>query len=283
MNKLRQVVPMLKLMLGFYRYGPLPILIYLVLTTIVLVLSLQFMPMQWMDASNHNSAVGALFMTCCILWYFLMTVSTPVPFVMLSGPISLEFLFTRAIDRVFWLRCERLAVMIFGIGPLLLNLLFSPLGPEITFNPARPTSPVFQLHQRDVEIFPSSPSALEGQWGCLVPKELFAGWVLWSGILCTFLAAAYFSIAFTIWQRTGWHHSKSRWRPVLGSIMVNAPAFSVVVLFVICSMLRINIFAESFFFFTDHRFGLSALLIPLVVLIQWFSERNLRALEFEFF
>lgn len=52
--------------------------------------------------------------------------ASPVPFQGLGGFVSLECLFTRAIDRGLWLRTDRTAVMIIALGSLLLYLLLSP-------------------------------------------------------------------------------------------------------------------------------------------------------------
>jgi len=81
--------------------------------------------------------MGALFVWGCMIWFFLMLVATPLPFQLLGGLVSLEFLFTRAVDRGLWLRTERAAVMIIVLGPLILNLLLSPLSPKLAFDRAR--------------------------------------------------------------------------------------------------------------------------------------------------
>src|SRR5260221_14769574 len=108
MKNQRQFLPVLKQMLGSYRFGPLPVLGWLGLSTTSLVVSSVFLLMQHQTQPDF---MGALFIWCCLICFFLMLVATPVPFQMLGGLVSLEFLFTRALDRGLWLRTERTAVM----------------------------------------------------------------------------------------------------------------------------------------------------------------------------
>src|SRR5205085_5503143 len=113
-------------------YGPLPILIYLGISATILLVSSVFFPIGWMEAHTQRTFwAGQVFWGSCLWWYFLMLISTPLPFQMLGANVSFEFLFTRAIDRGLWLRTERVAVIIIALGPVILNLMLSPLGPKL--------------------------------------------------------------------------------------------------------------------------------------------------------
>jgi hypothetical protein len=233
--------------------------------------------------------MGALFIWCCMIWLFLMLVATPLPFQMLGGLVSLEFLFTRAIDRARWLRTERVAVMIIALGPLILNLLLSPLSPDLAFDRADSGSAAAALQQRYLVAFPDSrwtsagPSGQPGQLVIRHGTEMFAAWLVWSGTALIFLVAGYWSLVFTQWQRAGWHHSKSRWRPLLGVAMVQLPFCISLGLLVACAAWRINPIEDGFLFFAHHPVVMMLALIALILSVQSWSERNIRKLEFEFF
>jgi hypothetical protein len=246
--------------------------------------------MEWMEANARQKFwSGSLLVGCGMSWYFLMLVSTPLPFLVLGGPTSLEFLFTRAIDRGLWLRTERVAVMIIGLSPLLLNLVLSPLGPELVFEPAASGSSAAVVQGRYMRIFPGShlttadSSARTEQLVIPHGNEVLAAWLLWFGMVCIFLVAAYFSWALSAWPRAGWHHTESRKRTWLGAMMVNAPAYSPIFVLIVCAAVRINPFEDSFLLFASHPVLMATALIALVLVVQPMSERNIRKLEFEFF
>ncbi|MEO8426618.1 MAG: hypothetical protein ABI651_05845 [Verrucomicrobiota bacterium] len=282
----RQFLPVLKQMMGFYRFGPLPLLGWLSLSTTVLVVSSIFLLMQHQTQPDF---MGALFVWCCMTWLFLMLVATPVPFQMLGGLVSLEFLFTRALDRGLWLRTERTAVMIIALGPLILNLLLSPLSSKLAFDRADAGSPAAALQERYLKTFPGSQIVAgdsSGRSEQLVIRhgtEMFAAWLVWSGTALVFLMAGYWSLVFTRWQRAGWHHSKSKWRPWLVVAMIHSPFYVPVAVLVGCAALQINPCEESFLIFARHPVIMVLALIALILIVQPWSERNIRKLEFEFF
>lgn len=207
---------------------------------------------------------------------------------MLGGLVSLEFVFTRAIDRSLWLRTERAAVMLIALGPLILNLVFSPLSPKLTFDRADPGSPAQWLQERFFNVFPGSQVVAadsSGQAEQLVIRhgtEMFAAWLVWAGTVMTFLVAGYWSLVFTQWQRAGWHHSNSKWRPWLGLVMIQSPFYVPLAVLVGCAALRINPCEESFLFFARHPVAMMLAMIALILLVQPWSERNIQKLEFEF-
>lgn len=285
MKQTRQFLPILKQMLGFYRYGPLPLVGWIGLSTACLVASSVFLLMQH---PTQPDFMGALFIWCCLIWLFLMLVATPLPFQMLGGLVSLEFLFTRAIDRARWLRTERVAVMIIALGPLILNLLLSPLSPDLAFDRADAGSAAAALQVRYLSAFPdcrwtsADPSGQPEQLVIRHGTEMFAAWLVWSGTALIFLVAGYWSLVFTQWQRAGWHHSKSKWRPWLGAVMVQSPFFAPLGLLVVCAAWRINPMEQGFLFFARHPVAMLLALIALILVVQPWSERNIRKLEFEF-
>ena len=275
-------------MLGFYRYGPMPLVIYHGVSAAVLLASSIFLPLGWMEAHDRPSLWGQFVVSGCLWWVLLMLVSTPLPFLVLGGVTSLEFLFTRAVDRGLWLRTERVASIIIGLGPLFLNLLLSPFGPVLAFEPAAPGSPAAAVQQRYLNAFPGShltPGNSSGQTEQLVIRngtEVFAAWLVWFGLVCVFLVAGYFTLTFAAWQRSGWHHSKARLRPWLGALMVNGPAWLPIFLLLLCASLHFNFLEESFLLFASHPVLMTALLGALILTVQPWSERSIKRLEFEF-
>lgn len=287
MKKLRPFLPLLKQMLGVYRWGPIPLLLWFLGCGIVLYFSAIFFPLEWMSGHSGSAFGEAQIPSYALLWFFLMLVSTPLPFQVLAGPTSLEFLFSRALDRGLWLRTERLAVIILAAGPLALNLALSPWEPKLAFDPAAPGSPAADIQARYMSAFPGSQlaAAETGHAEQLVIRhgtEMVAAWLVWSALALIFLVAGYFTVAFTAWQRAGWHHSKSKWRPWLGGAMTGAPVFSVIFVFLVCLVWRVNLYEESFLFFARHPAPLALALAALIMIVQPWSERNIRKLEFEF-
>jgi hypothetical protein len=284
-----QFLPLLKQMLGFNRFGPWPLLAYLVVCTTVLFVSLPLFPAGWMEAhARREFASGEDVVGYGALFGLVALISTPLGFQLLGGTMSLEFLFTRAIDRAVWLRTERIAVIIIALGPLILNLLLSPLAPELAYENSSAGFPAKTVLQRYQQIFPGSdllPADAKNGPRMLINhgNVMFAAWAVWLGLVGVFLAAGYFAVVFGAWQRAGWHHSKSRFRPWLGFIMVNAPAYAIVPLFIICSALHVSLFEESFLLFAAHPFLMIAALIALIVIVQPMTERGIEKLEFEFF
>ena len=65
--------------------------------------------------------------------------------------------------------------------------------------------------------------------------------------------------------------------------MINAPAFSPVLILLLFGSLRINVFEESFLLFAAHPLAMTAAAIAFICFAQVLSERNIRTLEFEFF
>jgi len=186
-----------------------------------------------------------------------------------------------------WLRTERIALIILAAGPLLINLALSPWAPRLAFDPADPGSATAENLARYTNAFPGShltslESGHEEQLIIRHGTELFAAWLVWSALAGIFFVAGYFTLVFSAWQRAGLHHSKSRWRSCLGGIMVNAPSFLVILVFAFCMASRVNIYEESFLLFARHPVPMVMALIALIGVVQAWSERNIRKLEFEF-
>ncbi|MDB6055200.1 MAG: hypothetical protein JWN25_2723 [Verrucomicrobiales bacterium] len=280
------LITMLKQRLGIYLYGPLPLILYMLSTGIVMHFSMILFPVSWMEShSLPHLWSGQVFFETIIWWFFLMVVSTPLPFQLLGGPMSLEFTLTRAIDRTSWLRSERIALIIVGLGPLLLNLALSPLGSSLAFDPPTPGTASALIGERYEYSFPGSQLLLVDSTPKLVihhGAEMFAAWLVWFGALCIFLAAGYFSIVFKAWQRSGWHYSKSKARPWLGSLMVNFPAYYPILILLLCSGFHVNIFEESFLLFATYPALMVTALVALILFVESLSEKNIQTLEFEF-
>ena len=289
MKKTSQFLPLLKQMLGLYRYGQIPLLLWFLSCGIVFYFGLIVLPVAWMHGHNGGSVGEANFLSIVILWGFLMMVATPLPFQLLGGLTSLEFIFTRAVDRAVWLRAERAAVAVIALGPLILNLALLPWQPPLAIEPAAANSPGVKIQERYLAIFPGShlepaskSSAKEEQLIIHHGNAMFAAWLLWTGLSLICLVAAYFSIVFTAWQRAGWHHSKSKHRTWLGAVIVNAPAFAPIFLIIICLLARFNIFEESFLLFASHPVLWALGLAALIAVVQPMAERNIKKMEFDF-
>jgi len=288
LKKTRPFLSVLKQMLGIYRFGPVPLVFWLLFCGIVFYFSAVFSPMEWMRGHDTSDFAEAQVMSTVFVWFFLMMISTPLPSQILEGISSLEFMFTRAIDRAFWLRIERVAIIVLAVGPLLINLALSPWELKLAFDPAEPGSSAAATQAQYVSAFPGSHAtrAETTQAPQLVIRhgtEMFAAWLVWLALMGIFLVAGYFTWAFTLWQKAGWHHSKSRWRPWLGAFMVYAPTFSVIPLFIFSLVARTNVYEESFLFFARHPLPMAGALVALAGVVQPLSERNIRKLEFEFF
>jgi hypothetical protein len=284
-----QSIPILKLLLGYYRFGILPVCIYFAAISAVLLVSAVYWPEAWMEAHNHPANWSASALANCIpCWCFLMFISTPLPFQVLGGVMSIEFIFTRAVDRGLWLRTGRLGVIILVTGPLLLNLALSAWGPQLAFEPASAGSLTTAVEQRYMQVFPGSHWSADaaGTTGQLVIQHgsvMFAAWLVWFSLLSIFVVAAWFTWVFLAWQRAGWHHSQSKLRPWLGGLIVHLPALLPLTLLLVCAGYDYNAFEQSFLLFASHPFVLSLVLAVLMVGVQVWSERNIRKLEFEFF
>ena len=283
-----QFLPLLKLMLGICRFGPIPLLFWYLAFGLVLYFGVDAFPMVWM---NDHAQPGAdeVIATCATLWFFLMLISTPLASQLLGGLTSLEFLFTRAIDRALWLRAERAAVIVIVVAPLVLNLTLSPWEPKMAFEPAAQGSDAAALQAQYVQAFPGSHvTSLAAEAGLgpqlVIPHgtEMFALWLVWLALVGIFLVAGYFTLAFTAWQRADWHHSKSPWRPWLGAAMIYAPTYSVIPLFIYSHVTRVRFDEASFLFFARHPLALTLALLALILIVQPLSERNIKKLEFEF-
>jgi hypothetical protein len=270
-------------MLGWNRFGPIPLLAWLVAYGFVVTVVAKALPNEWMLASHSPSAFGSVQVSSGAgLWMFMLLVSTPLPFVVLGGANSLEFLFTRAVDRRVWLRVERVAVLVIAILPLVVNLAVSPWRGKLTVEAG---SPEVQAHY--LSIFPGSHAAAAesgAEQGLVIEHgtETVAAWLLWAGLMVVFLVAGYFSAVFCWWQRWSWHHSKSKWRPWLGTLMVSAPGNFVIVLFLFTLISGANIYEECFFLFAGHPVLSVVALVVLIRVVQPWTERNIGRLEFEF-
>lgn len=256
MKKPSQIVPLLKLMLGLFRFGPIPLLVWFLSYGTVLYLSTSA-PTIFSD-SGLRSFSGELFGPTIGMFLLLMLISTPLAFQILDGGTSLEFLFTRAIDRGLWLRAQRIAMVVIVAVPPMINLLLCPWRTRIFDQPDGMT--YFLIRGMGWQF----------------------AWLVWTSLMLIFLAAGYFSIVFTAWQNSGWHHTRSKWRPWLGGLMVNGPALSVVPLILISAALKVNPYVGSYNLFRGHPMACALLLLVLIAWVEPMTERNIKKLEFEF-
>ncbi len=131
MKQPRQFLPLLKHILGLYRYGPIPLLLWFLSAGAILYFVTDSIPTTWAQGIAPRDFALEQMACCMMFWLFLMFASTPLLHQLLGGMPSFEFLFTRAIDRAVWVRAEGAAVIVFSATPLAVNLvcrLFKPAG-----------------------------------------------------------------------------------------------------------------------------------------------------------
>jgi hypothetical protein len=288
MKKPDQFLPLLKQMLGFYRFGFLPLFLYELAVGIILCSGAIFSPgpVQWIYSYPESQSGPVQLMLCGFLWSYLCFVSTAAPLQLLGGVTSIEFILTRAVNRVVWLRAERVFMLILVAAPLAVNLAVSPWEPEMVLEPSEPGIIAPEAQARYAGTFPSSQlttnKSTHGE-RLTVPRgtEMFAAWMLWAALSAIFLVAGYFTIIFSVWQRSKLYYSKSKWRDFLAGAIIFAPSFLVVPVFLSWVAWGVNWFEWSFLFFARHTAWSVAALLLLIVLVQPLSERNIQKLEFE--
>ncbi len=254
---------------------------------IILFFSGNLIPLEWMDWSQEKVLLGAEFPALILFFLFLIIGASPLPILLLGGPTSLEFLFTRAIDRRKWLRAEHAVILILIVGPLLVNLMVSLWRPDLSVEPGPAGSGLALRQAQYLKIFSGSHLSpkMPGEPQLLIIRhgaEMFAAWLVWFGTLTIFLAAGYFTVVFRAWQRGGWHHSKSPHRNWLGALMLQLPTWGPLLVVTALALLRINIFEVSFLLFARDPWMLTAGLIALIFFAETLGERNIQKLEFEF-
>jgi hypothetical protein len=252
-----QFIPLLTLMTGIRRYGIIPLLIWIAITTTIAhmmtLYNAEVFAMTEPNETRQNIwAVQIAYGGA--LYGILMVVASPMALEFFAGmpaAAALEFLFTRAVDRVIFLRAERVAFFIILIVPLLLNLALSTLAG----GPNAGTIPPYE-------------------------PERYAGWLVWLALLVMYLSFGYFLLVIKWLQGLVyryWETRRGRW---LIACVAWAPILSLSTAMIVLGCLRINIFLESFIVFARHPALCTAGVLALICLVQLMSERNLRKLDF---
>jgi hypothetical protein len=261
MKKPRPFPSLLTVLLGFRRFGPVPLLLWFGLSTPVLYAVTIFSPALWASlqaqGQTRQEFFGAQFAVGCALYVFLMMLSTPTMLELAAGmPVGtlIEFLFTRALDRRIFLRAERVAQFIVLIGPLAVNLAISPFAPVLDFDSEQPRF----RHE----------------------TELFAGWLVWAGTLCIYLVAGYHVLVAKRLKKLVIRHTETKRGVWLVLVVAYAPVIMVLPVIAIFAAIRVNIYGECFQFFIRHMVISLLGLLALVAIVQPMSERRIRKLEF---
>lgn len=239
---------------GIRRFGIIPLLIWIAVTTgVAHVMTLYnadaFFMMEPKDFWAIQAAYGSA------LYGLLLVVASPLAFDFFAGmPVNaaMEFLFTRAVDRVIFLRAERVAFFIILIVPLLLNLALSPLA---------------QSPDSGATILPHEP-------------ERYAGWLVWLALLVMYLSFGYFLLVVKRLQGLVYRYRETRRGRWLIACVAWAPMLSLLAAMIVLGCLRINIYLDSFIVFARHPLLCTVGVLALICLVQFVSERNLRKLDF---
>jgi hypothetical protein len=128
-----QFIPLLTLTTGIHRFGIIPLLIWIAITTTIAYMMTLYNAevFAMMEPNQSRQDIWAVQIAYGgALYGLLMVVASPMALEFFAGmpaAAALEFLFTRAVDRVIFLRAERVAFFSILIVPLLLNLALSTL------------------------------------------------------------------------------------------------------------------------------------------------------------
>ena len=256
-----QFITLLTLTTGIRRFGTIPLLIWIALTTTVAYMmtlynSDMFMLQEPNGARQDFWAVQIAYGFA--LYGFLMVVASPMAMEFFAGmpaAAALEFLFTRAVDRVIFLRAERVAFLIILIGPLLLNLALSPLAERMNAGALRGTIPAHE-------------------------PERYAGWLIWLALLVMYLSFGYFLLVIKWLQGLVYRYRETKRGRWLIACVAWAPHLSLFAAIIVLGCLRIDVYGASFNVFASHPALCTIGLLALVGLVQLKSERNLRKMDF---
>jgi hypothetical protein len=252
---------LLTVLLGFRRFGPVPLLLWFGLSTAVLYAVTIFSPALWAalqaQGQTRQDFFGAQFTAACALYMFMTMLSTPTMLQLAAGMPAgalIEFLFTRALDRGNFLRAERVAQFIVLVGPLVLNLAVSPFAPVLDFDSDQP-----RLRHE---------------------PELFAGWLALAGTLCIYLVAGYHVLVAKRLKKLAIRHAETKRGLWLVLVVAYAPVVMVLPVIAVFAAMRVNIYGECFQFFVRHMVISLLGLLALVAIVQPMSERRIMKLEF---
>jgi len=292
MKQARQFLPLLKSALGFYSFGPLFLLAWLGLSTALLFCAQSFSPLLWMEDHAHQNLFGdGQLLFAVILWVWLFLACSPTLFELINGMPALraiEFLFTRGIDRKYFCRAQVVAGVLIVQGPLILNLVLSPLKDELIFGPGVSTTPAAVAAQRRYEaVFPGSihTHAKDAERSELLIVRhgtvAFAAWLIWAETLGAALVAGYHALVVRKLQRAGLHYTQDTRRRWLAGGIVLAPIFLGTALVVACGLNRFDVYEESFLLFARHPLFLMALALGVrYAVVLPVMERRMNQYEY---
>jgi hypothetical protein len=196
-----------------------------------------------------------------------------------------EFLFTRAVDRRILFRARATAFFILALTPLILNVVASPFAPDLTFSPVDAASAeAVRRYDRYQSTFPAwrlqvnAPRMYNGGFPTVqmaIPHGAVAytAWLAWSGTLAVLLLQAYGTL---IARRVKANHWWTAFYP-------GAPMIIVLLLLILAARVslrsHINLYENSFLFFSAHPLAMVTALALLAVLIQTWCERRFSQLE----
>jgi len=175
------------------------------------------------------------------------------------GPGAFEFYFTCVMDRRILLRARTTALFIFILTPFLLNVGVSVFTPEISFGRASA-----ELMQRQHPgTFPFIPHG----------AVAYTAWLAWSAML-----------AFLVLQTYGtWIARRVKPNDWRTAILPGVPILVLLVLMILGARgylgARINVYENSFLFFSAHPLALVTALAALAAVVQIWCERRFSKLE----
>lgn len=284
--------PLLRHGLGFLQFGFWPAFCWLLgsLAVVFFLVSPNY-PETFFHERSQSARIGDGIIGCTFLafiWLWL-TFSDILTQLANSGATRhvLEFMWTRAIDRRMAHRAGSVAAWILFIGPLILNLLISPLAPDAWIDPSEMAGPAGQnALARYQAIFghadlPAGPASESTHLAIHNGQVYFDAWMCWMAMLSFVGFGVYWAgILRPIQRNVARFAAFGGPGRILLDLIVYAPMFLLPITPIIIGLIsRINVYEESFLFFSAHWLagGCGALL--LLAVTQLWLEKEVCKLE----
>jgi hypothetical protein len=191
---------------------------------------------------------------------------------------SLEYLFTRAINRRLLFRARTAVFFILVLTPLFLSLAIAPFAPQTRFGLADPTSPAaVRRYEQYQKAFPASHPAMNhampGQITVPLGAAAFIAWLAWFGTFASVLLQAYGALIAKWITPNPWRTALFAAAPLLAMV-------GCVLLLTRTSLnVRVDICERSFLLFSTYPIPLVIALAALAAALQIWCERRFSKLE----
>jgi hypothetical protein len=241
------------------------------------------------DREVHEA--GGFMMFSLLLYAWLWMAFSPIVPGLIHGDVGTlrlmaEFLWTRAIDRRLLHRAGTATNAIIFLGPLVLNLLVSPLASKLSIEIPDTLSPEnAAMRERYLAVFPGSevtnPAGAEAERLILHRgTQMLAAWLLWLGVVCSVVVYGYWALVLKRIQRLAVHIRHTLLRGVIVELIVYVPMFLIPLAPAAPRLLRgINLYEESFLYFASHPVPFVTGTLVVVFVMQLFVEKRFSQLE----